>query len=210
MHMLAYRAKRVHWSFVDLHRVLLAPLKTTPARLDLLQALADGDCPAYCAAIARYLGVARQTAHEIVVALEALGLVLRKPREERTRIVPLEITSAARALLDDVFAVLVRSGVAQKAAARTLHDPPRKPERLEAFTTSARRIQSSLQTYGRHVPAAVEPEEVDAGAHLEPRLRWIFDRALRVCRDRFALLPIEYVMEDLRADPAGPLESLAF
>ena len=65
--MLAYRAKRVHWSFVDFHRTLLAPLRTTPARLDLLQALADGDCPAYCAAIARYLGVARQTAHEIVV-----------------------------------------------------------------------------------------------------------------------------------------------
>lgn len=209
MHRLAYRCKRAHWSFVDLHRQLLAPLLTTPARLDLLQALADCD-PTYCAAIARHLGVTRQTAHEMIVSLEALGLLVRKRPKERTRIVLLELTEKARSLLDDVFAVFVRSGVALKVAARVLLDHLRKPAKVAAFVSSALRIQRSLRGAGCHFPSEVEVEEADGGAPLEPRLRTVFDRALRLLRARFEWLPIEYVTQDLVADPTGPVEALAF
>lgn len=210
MHDLAFRCKLVHWAFVDLHRRLLSPLGITPARLDLLQALADEDNCHYGAALGRILGVTRQTIHDMVDALAALGLLRRLPQDERTRIVPLELTDAGRALLDDVFAVFVRSGVALKSAARTLLDFPRDPAKVRAFVESARRIQTSLQRRGCHVPQAVGPDDVDAGAGLDDRLEPVFDRALRLCRRAFAWLPMEYVTKDLEDDAARPLESLAF
>ena len=209
MHHLAYRCKRAHWSFVGLHRDLLAPLLTTPARLDLLQALADLG-HTYCAEVARHLGITRQTAHEIIVSLEALGLVVRKRREHRTRIVWLGLTETARTLLDEVFAVFVRSGVALKVAARTLLAPPRDPAKVDAFTRSARQIQRSLQTRGSHRAPDVEPEEADGGAPLAPRLRKVLERAIRILQKRFEWLPMDYVTQDLVADPTGPLEDLPF
>lgn len=210
MHALAYRSKRAHWAFVDINTRLLAPLGITPARLDLLHALADDRNENYGAALGRILGVARQTVWDMVTSLVALGLVRRLPREDRSRVVRLELTAAAHALLDDVFAVFFRSGVALKAAARTLLDAPRDHAKVDAFVASAARIQSSLRRYGMHVVPAVDPDDVDGGAALRPRLRRVFDRALRILRDRFAWLPSEYIVQDLAHPSPGPLESLAF
>ncbi len=210
MHVLAYRCKRAHWAFVDINTRLLAPLGITPARLDLLQALGDERNENYGAALGRILGVARQTVWDMVDSLVALGLVRRLPREERSRVVRLELTIAARALLEDVFAVFVRSGVALKAAARTLLDAPRTHPKVDAFVASAARIQSSLRRCGMHRVPAIEPKDADGGARLGPKLRRVFDRALRVLRERFAWLPADYVVQDLAHDAPGPLEDLAF
>jgi len=210
MHDLAFRCKLAHWAFVDLHTKLLAPLGITPARLDLLHALADEDNADYGAALARILGVARQTIHEMTDALVARGLVRRLPRDERTRIVPLRLTDAARALLDDVFAVFVRSGVTLKSAARTLRDAPRDAAKVRAFVESARCIQGSLGRVGCHVSPSIDPDEAVGGTDLDDRLRPLFDGALRTCRRAFALLPIEYVSKDLDDPAYRPLEMLAF
>lgn len=195
MHALQFSLKRAHHRVVGFARGVLLPFHITPARLDMLQAVAALPQPPSQNHLARVLGVTRQTVSEMLDALEGLDLITRTLGRVRGRLCYLiKLTERARALLDRVFAVLIRSGVAGKAAARMLHDLPKAPKKVPALIELTGEIRRWLEDRAFFTPPAVPRAEIDSGKPLQGEERRIFREVCWYCRSRFATLPGMYLL----------------
>lgn len=196
MHPLHFGLKRAHQRVLGFAWQILAPFGITPARLDMLQAIDRLGEPPTQNELARALGVTRQTTSEMLGALQRQGLVEREEgalRGRRCNFVML--TDVARALLARVFAVLVRSGVARKAAARMLVDMPAAPLKVENTLERTLEIRKTLRDRAHFRPPSIERgARVDAGIPLEGEDRRLFDYAVEICQSRFGHLPGKYLL----------------
>jgi DNA-binding MarR family transcriptional regulator len=196
MHPLQFSLKRAHHRALGLARGMLLPFHITPARLDMLQAIAAAvPEPPTQNELARMLGVTRQTVSEMLDALEALELVTRTPGELRGRYCHfIKLTEGARALLARVFAVLIRSGVAGKAAARMLKDLPKAPTKGPALLKLTDELRNWLEDPAFFTPPAVARSRIDSGKPLEGEERRLFLEVCSYCRTRFTRLPAMYII----------------
>jgi DNA-binding MarR family transcriptional regulator len=104
-----FSVKRAHHSVLKFSRRALAGFGITPARFDLLFAVADAGDGITQRALRMILGVARSTISEMLGALERIGLVERSECfDGRTRAVAL--TKRGRALFRSVSDQLLDSG----------------------------------------------------------------------------------------------------
>ncbi len=174
---------------------LAASTTTTrePARLDMLQVVEKYGAPTQTL-IAIRLGLSAATVSKMVTLLQERGWVTRRedPNDRRCNLV--ELTDRAKLLLDRVFAVVVRSGVARQAAVRSLVDRPRDPARTRALVDRTREVQRGLEDRAAFVPVFVPPEEHDRGEGLAGADLELYERIVAYCRRRFAHLPIDYLL----------------
>ncbi|MBL8606064.1 MAG: MarR family transcriptional regulator [Myxococcales bacterium] len=194
MHVLNFSIKRAHHRIVRFTRGILHPFAITPARFDMLQAIdRQVDAPTQ-SEIARSLGVTRQTVSEMLDALESLGLVERVDDEVDRRRTLIVLTRAARTLLRRAYAILVRSGVANVAAARALVDLPRAPAKVAALLDLTTALRRTLRDFARFVPPRVDVDEHDLDRSLDEADRAIYRRVVRYCQSWFNHLPAQYLL----------------
>ncbi len=213
MNAVSFAAKRAHLDLMLLNRDALAPLRITPARLDMLQAIrARFDGCQTQGQLAALLGVTRQTVGRMSRSLEALGLVNLERAEPDLRRVYITLTDAGTALLDRVQRIYVRSGLAGMAGSFVLRDSVLSPEKVPSLVEMAERIRSSLEKWAPFTPEAVAPERWDDGKPLADADRRIFRGVTRWLFAQLHRLPIDYVFANtppfagsLRADAGrGP------
>ncbi len=194
MHIMNFSVKRAHHRILRFTRGILHPFAITPARLDMLQAIDRSPEVPTQSEIARMLGVTRQTVSEMLDALERLGLVERVDDEADRRQTLVVLTGAARTLLRRVHAILVRSGVVNLAAARTLVDLPKAPAQVAALIDLTTKVRRSLHDFARFVPPRVDVDEHDLDRSLDDADRAIYWRVVRYCRSWFKHLPLDYLL----------------
>ncbi len=194
VHIVNFSIKRTHHRILRFTRGILRPFAITPARLDMLQAIDRSSEVPTQSEIARMLGVTRQTVSEMLDALESLGLVERVDDEVDRRRTLVVLTSAARTLLRRAHAILVRSGVANVAAARMLVDPPKDPAQVAALVDLTKKVRRSLHDFARFVPPRVDIDEQDFGRSLDDADRAIYARVVRYCQTWFNHLPMHYLL----------------
>lgn len=194
MHLLHFSIKRAHHRILRFARGMLHPFAITPARLDMLQAIHRSLEVPTQSEVARMLGVTRQTVSEMLDALEALGLVVRIDDDVDRRRTLVVLTSAAHTLLRRVHAILVRSGIANTAAARTLVDSPKAPAKVAALIGLTKDVRRVLRDFARFVPPVVGLDEHDLDRSLDPADRAIYWRVVRYCQTWFNHLPTYYLL----------------
>jgi len=194
MNLVQFQVKRAHWRLWDFEAKLLAPFGTTPARLDMLQCIAQHGTPTQSLLMWK-LGLSASTVSKMLKRLDALGYVRRDvdPFDLRRRVA--RLTDDARALLAKVRLVLLQSGVAAKAAARCLVDLPLQPERVRKLVEGTRRVQWALEDRAIFVPEAGSPANPDLIGALMGEDRALFRRAIEYCQSRFNHLPFMYILE---------------
>ncbi len=111
-------------------------------------------------------------------------------------------SSRASALLERVHRIYVRSGLAGLAAAFTLRDSTRSPERTPCFVEMARRIRASLSKWAPFTPESVDAQSWDDGALLAGDDRRIFRVVTEWLYAQFHDLPIDYVYTNTPPFPA--------
>lgn len=194
MNALSFAAKRAHLDLMLLNRGALAPLRITPARLDMLQAIrARFDGCQTQGQLAAFLGVTRQTVGRMARSLQALGLVTCERTEPDRRRVYIVLTNAGSALLDRVQRVYVRSGLAGMAAALPLLDDVRARRKTTAFVEMAQRIRTSLAKWAPFSPESLDPDRWDDGKPLDGDDRRVFRAATRWLFTRLHDLPPDYL-----------------
>lgn len=194
MNQLQFLVKRAHWRLWGFEAALLAPFGTTPARLDMLQCIAQHGVAPQSVLIWK-LGLSPSTVSKMLSLLDAQGLVLRDvdPSDYRRRLA--RITDAARELLAKVYRVLLKSGVASKAHARCMVDLPADPEILRSTFDRLHRVQWALEDRAIFVPDSVPHGEGDRGASLVPEERKLLSRVITYCQARFGHLPYFYILQ---------------
>jgi len=194
MNQVQFQVKRAHWRLWDFEAKLLAPFGTTPARLDMLQCVAQLGAPTQSLLVVR-LGLSPSTVSKMLKLLEERGYVLRDvcPFDLRQRIA--RLTDKARDLLARVERVLLKSGIGRLAQVRCLVDRPSKPRNVVSLFGRIRRVQWALEDRAGFAPESVPPEEIDGGRDLEGPERRLYDDAVAYCRSRFYHLPIAYLLE---------------
>ena len=106
-----FSAKRAHHAGLKFCRDLLAGSGLTPARFDLLYALANTGAKTQMA-LRKALGVARATISEMLEALEMVGLVRREPDAQDRRTLRVALTDKGRAAVSHAYEKCVASGAA--------------------------------------------------------------------------------------------------
>lgn len=194
MNLVQFQVKRAHWRLWDFEAKLLAPFGTTPARLDMLQCIAEHGAPTQ-AVLMWKLGLAAATVSKMLKLLDAQGFVLRDvdPGDLRRRIA--RLTEKARGLLQRVRRVLLRSGIATKAQARCLVDIPLNPQLVMRLVAGTRRVQWALEDRAVFVPEAGTPDNVDLVRSFVGEELSLYKRAVRYCQSRFNHLPFLYILE---------------
>ncbi|MBL8607844.1 MAG: MarR family transcriptional regulator [Myxococcales bacterium] len=194
MNALSFAAKRAHLDLMLLNRGALNPLRITPARLDMLQAIrARFDGCQTQGQLAALLGVTRQTVGRMSRSLEALGLVVCERTEPDRRRVYISLTRAGHTLLNRVHRIYLRSGLAGLAAAFALRDSSRQPEKTSRFVEMARSIRAGLSKWAPFTPESIAAERWDDGAALVGDDRRIFTVVTQWLFARFSGLPVDYV-----------------
>jgi DNA-binding MarR family transcriptional regulator len=143
MHAVTFAVNRTKWKFQFFYDDILRFIGLTDARLRLMQVIDASEAPCQ-AELAAKLGISRQTVNETLGALIRKGLIEKKPSvvDKRKRIIALN--AAGKKLLARVWAIYLRSGIANRAAARTLIDVPKKPEKIpQVIALSATRASRS-------------------------------------------------------------------
>lgn len=194
MNLVQFQVKRAHWRLWDFEAKLLAPFGTTPARLDMLQCIAEHGAPTQSLLMWK-LGLAAPTVSKMLKRLDALGLVQRDvdPADLRRRIV--RLTEEARALLARVRRILLRSGVAAKAQARCLVDVPLDPQIVRQLLACTRRVQWALKDRAAFAPEGASPNDIDLVRSFTGEDRSLYRRTIEYCQSRFNHLPFLYVLE---------------
>ena len=136
MHQIAFATKRAFHGFLRTTRKLFAAHGLTPARFDLLYALAGGgpiepySAAGYQSTLRRRLGVTAPVVSRMLGALERLGWIRRETdhRDRRQRIV--RLTAEGWARLSVVRRVALRSVERLVTAAICFRDPRDPDERL--------------------------------------------------------------------------------
>jgi len=115
MHAAFFGLKRAHQSTLRICRPVLAKMRLTPARFDLLYALMQRRDGMFQTPLRRTLGVSGATVSRMLDALEDLGLVERRkdPIDRRRKLVAL--TALGRERITGAHKDLTRSGWAQLA-----------------------------------------------------------------------------------------------
>ena len=193
MNSITFQVKRAHWRLWDLSAGVLAHFGTTPARLDMLQVIERLGALTQTL-IALKLGLSAATVSKMVTLLQKRGWVTRREDPNDLRCNLVELTDRAKLLLERVFAVVVRSGVARQAGVRSLVDRPRDPARARALLDRTREVQRALEDSASFAPAAVAVEEQDCGEGLAGADLELYERVVKYCRRRFAHLPVDYLL----------------
>jgi DNA-binding MarR family transcriptional regulator len=193
MHAVTFAVNRTKWKFQFFYDDILGFIGLTDARLRLMQVIDSSEAPCQ-AELAAKLGISRQTVNETLGALIRKGLIEKTPSvvDKRKRIIALN--AAGKKLLARVWAIYLRSGIANRAAARTLIDVPKKPEKIPQVIALLRNARIALFEQSTYRPRKPYDEEIDHGAPLEGEDRAIFDAVVKYCRDRFMHLPFDYLM----------------
>lgn len=193
MNVVTFQVKRAHWRLWDLAAGVLSFFGTTPARLDMLQAIDRHGAPTQSYLRTR-LGLSAPTVSKMVKLLRERGFVRceENPDDGRSHLVVL--TQLARDLLERVSRVVVRSGIASLAAVRSLVDDRRRPERTDSLIQRTKEVQRALEDRAHFVPE-IPTEMPDLGASLEGDDRKLYDAIVDYCRSRFYHLPIAYLLE---------------
>jgi DNA-binding MarR family transcriptional regulator len=109
---LLFAYKRVHLAGNRHALMLLAAFGVTPARFDLMRILYGRETFEMAQSVLRAeLGVSRATVSRMLLALEKLGLVTRRPDESDRRTKIVTLTFEARSLVWNVLVALVRPRV---------------------------------------------------------------------------------------------------
>jgi DNA-binding MarR family transcriptional regulator len=103
-----FELKRAHIETVKFGRRVLAAFGLTPARFDVLYAIAESRMTQ--AAVRRLLGVARATISEMLGVLEKLGFITRARAEEDRRTWVVWLTTKGRAVLERAADVTMHNG----------------------------------------------------------------------------------------------------
>jgi len=194
MNLVQFQVKRAHWRLWDFEAKLLRIFGTTPARLDMLQCIAQNGAPTQSILVWQ-LGLHPSTVSKMLELLRQRGWIVRDvdPRDRRRRVA--RLTDLARDLLDRIERVLLRSGIARKAQARCLVDIPDLPKKVFSLFERTRRVQWALEDRAPFRPDSERHHGCDLGESLEPHERSLYRRAIAYCQERFGHLPVAYVLE---------------
>lgn len=195
MNPLTFQVKRAHWRLWSFASRLLRPFGTTPARLDMLQAIDELEAPTQTR-LARKLGLTKGTVSEMLDLLQVSGFVHRLQSTSDLRCKIVRLTELGRALLGAVFRVLVRSGLARKASAFALVDPLVTLMRNRQMKARTRDIQFALGDSATFSPVTVPIEEIDEGAPLEGDERELYQKLWKRLYRSFTHLPVRYVLSN--------------
>ncbi len=189
-----FQVKRAHWRLWDFEAKLLRLFETTPARLDMLQCIAQNGAPTQ-SILCWQLGLSPSTVSKMLELLRQRGWVVRDvdPFDRRRRIA--RLTDVARDLLARVERVLLQSGIARKAQARCLVDLPDLPRKVLSLFERTQRVQWALEDRAPFRPDSERHHGCDLGRDLEPPERTLYDAAIAYCQKRFGHLPAAYILE---------------
>ena len=138
MHPIFFGLKRAHHASLSVSRPLLRPFDLTPARFDMMCALAQ-HVGLTQTDLANILGVKPPTVSRMVKALLQLGLV-EKTGADDLRLRYVHLTDLGEALLEEALHAIVSSGAAELAG------------RIAAsWSHSERSVQHHLQRFQRHL-----------------------------------------------------------
>ena len=142
MHAILFGLKRAHHASLTVSRQLLRPFRLTPARFDLLCALAQHECLAVTD-LANVLGVKPPTVSRMVKALLPLGLV-EKTGADDLRIRYVHLSDLGELLLNAVLRAILGSGTADlvgRIAASWSHTESRVQKHLHRFQLHLRWVR---------------------------------------------------------------------
>jgi DNA-binding MarR family transcriptional regulator len=127
METVIFGLKRAFYATLNITRPVLADFGLTPARYDVLYAIADADaqhgvCPQR--SLWRILGVARSTMSKLLRSLEELGLVRRERWSIDRRQRYVSLTTAGRVRLRRAHRRLVLANHVPLAVESALREPP--------------------------------------------------------------------------------------
>lgn len=111
MHAILFGLKRAHQASLTVSRPLLRPFGLTPARFDMLCAIAQHRCLTQIE-LARVLGVRASTVSRMVKALLQLNLVEIAGTEDDLRVRCVYLSDHGEVLLEDALQSVVGSGAA--------------------------------------------------------------------------------------------------
>ncbi len=193
MNQVQFQVKRAHWRLWDFEAKLLAPLGTTPARLDMLQCIAQLGAPTQTLLRVR-LGLSPSTVSKMLRLLEERGFVARNwnPDDLRERLA--RLTDRARDLLAKVERILLKSGIGALAQVRCLVDLPSTPTKVTSLFERTKRVQWALEDRAGFVPLTVPLAEADRGRELDDKEKKLYRAAIDYCRARFSHLPVAYLL----------------
>ena len=138
MHAILFGLKRAHQASLTVSRQLLRPFRLTPARFDMLCALAQNECLAI-SDLANMLGVKPPTVSRMVKALLPLGLVEITGADD-LRIRYLHLSDTGELLLKEALRAILGAGAANLVG------------RIAAsWSHTERRVQMHLRRFQRHL-----------------------------------------------------------
>jgi DNA-binding MarR family transcriptional regulator len=142
VHPLFFGLKRAHHCALRVSRWLLHGTGLTPARFDMLYAIASSGHTVLQSTLGRLLGVTRQTVSRMLASLEQLGLVLRERAhgDRRNRLV--RMTKLGALTLADAEEGPSTCGHVIELIQGALSQAPAGPQaEMEGFDTTLRRFR---------------------------------------------------------------------
>lgn len=188
MHPFLFSLKRAYQAALRLAQRLLVEAWFTPARFDLLSALAGSNGrQSYGSELARVLGVSRVTTARMIASLEREEMIQRRPGPRRTKII--EFTSIGYSSFVNVREVLFDNGLVSLAVSRMLDDDPSTDQKLETVGPHLDTIRRRLGEQATLACSAPRAREGTFEKGLEARhgfeMRDLFASAVRVCKRQF-------------------------
>ncbi len=188
MHPFLFSLKRAYQAALRLLQRLLVKAWFTPAKFDLLCALASSrDRQSYGSELARVLGVSRVTTARMIAKLEREEMIRRRPGPRRTKIV--EFTPIGYDSFVGVRRVLFDNGVVSLAISRMLDDDPASDARLATIVPHLDTIRQRLgepATLVCTAPLARDGTfEKGLGSGTCDDLRQLFTSAIEICGRQF-------------------------
>jgi DNA-binding MarR family transcriptional regulator len=103
MHPSTFNTKQAHLSTLRLYRIFAQPLGLTPARMDMLRAIAIRSVPITQSELWRHLSVCKSVVSVMVRSLEKLGFIERTRNLMDGRTFDVKVTESGRAALRELF-----------------------------------------------------------------------------------------------------------
>jgi DNA-binding MarR family transcriptional regulator len=151
MHPATFHTKQAHLSTLRLYRVFAEPLGLTPARLDMLRAIAMRMEPIPQSMLWRILGVCKSVVSVMVRSLEKLGLVERTRCLLDRRTFTIKITDAGLAALRELYYQTDTCGLLRCAMTAPFARPDKPLDQWErelgTLSAVARKLRAGFGRY---------------------------------------------------------------